>query len=144
MKPFLSIIIPAYNEAENFKNGLLNPAFQYLQKVKYSYEVIIVNDGSTDDTSEVLEKTFPGEPRLRVIDRPNMGKWAALNHGLELATSDIVVTLDADTLFEPHCIEELIRPLVDPAIAASAGNATAPGSRPPPRRPCRGSLWRAG
>ncbi|MEK7565584.1 MAG: glycosyltransferase, partial [Patescibacteria group bacterium] len=54
MKPYLSIVIPAYNEAKNFRDGLLKPAIDYLAKQKYTFEVLFVNDGSTDDTEKLL------------------------------------------------------------------------------------------
>ena len=115
----VDIVIPAYNEAR----VIIYTVRSLLRSSKENIHIIVVNDGSTDDTSHVLRSAFPNEKRLCVIDRPNQGKWAALNHGMEQATNEIVVTLDADTLFEPHSIEELIRPFADPSIAASAGNA---------------------
>lgn len=115
----VDVIVPAYNEARVISYTVRS----LLRSSKENITILVINDGSTDETSAVLRAAFPNEPRLRVIDRPNQGKWSALNHGLEVSTSDIVVTLDADTLFEPHSIEELIRPFVDPNIAASAGNA---------------------
>jgi len=84
--------------------------------------VVVVDDGSTDRTAELLDDHFSRNPRVRIIDQPNRGKPAALSRALNEATSDIVVTIDADTVIEPDSIAKLVRHFADPSVAAVAGN----------------------
>lgn len=98
--PYLSIVIPAYNEAENFRDGLLEPAVKYLEKVKYSYEVIFVNDGSSDDTKELLEKFVAKMQRLdknyKLLNIVHGGKAAAVTAGMLAAKGDFILFTDFD------------------------------------------------
>ncbi len=96
MKPYLSIIIPAYNEAKNFKDGLLKPAFDYLQKVKYSYEVIFVNDGSTDETAKLLNSFCRVEKNCRFLTIPHGGKAAAVAAGMLAGKGEHLLFTDFD------------------------------------------------
>lgn len=95
-RPYLSIVIPAYNEAENFKRGLLKPAFQYLQKVKYSYEVIFVNDGSTDATGRLLTGFCRARKNCRLLIIPHGGKAAAVTAGMLAAKGEYLLFTDFD------------------------------------------------
>ena len=74
-------------------------------------EVIVVDDGSSDGTAEALLASVGGDPRVRLIRQTNQGKAAALNHALAAARGEIVVCLDADTLFVPDTIAHLTRHL---------------------------------
>lgn len=96
MKPFLSIIIPAYNEAERLPLTLVDMD-KRLSGAKYSYEIIVVNDGSTDSTAEIIRKMSPAIKNLRLIDnRVNQGKGGVVKQGMLLAKGEYRLFTDAD------------------------------------------------
>ncbi|AGP57195.1 polysaccharide deacetylase [Streptomyces rapamycinicus NRRL 5491] len=112
----VTVLIPAYNEEagiESTVRSLLASTHPWLQ-------IIVIDDGSTDRTADLA--TWIDDPRVSVIRQPNAGKAAALNTGLAHAHHDIVVMADADTVFEPEAIHQLIQPLAHPAIGAVSGN----------------------
>ena len=118
-EPFVSVIVPAYNEErviEGTIRSLLNSDYD-------KFEIIVVDDGSHDRTSEVVREHFADESLVRLFTVPNAGKASALNFGLRYAQGDIVVALDADTQFPAETIRALARRFVDPEIGAVAGNA---------------------
>lgn len=116
---FVSVLIPAFNEARVIERSVR----QVLASGDVQLEVIVIDDGSADGTSEVVERAFGDDPRVKLVTLDNGGKARALNHGLRLARGEIVVALDADTQFEPATIARLARWFADPAIGAVAGNA---------------------
>src|SRR5205085_2769077 len=118
-EPFVSVIVPAYKEER-----VICKTIESLLASDYpSFEVIVVDDGSPDRTSEVVCESFGGDARVRLFRKENGGKAEALNHGLAHSTGEIVVGLDADTVFAPHTLRALARRFADPAIGAVAGNA---------------------
>jgi cellulose synthase/poly-beta-1,6-N-acetylglucosamine synthase-like glycosyltransferase/peptidoglycan/xylan/chitin deacetylase (PgdA/CDA1 family) len=117
---FVSVLIPAFNEQRVIERSVSH----VLASENVRIEVIVIDDGSEDQTSAIVEQAFGSDPRVRLIKLDNGGKARALNHGLELAKSDIVVALDADTQFEPDTIARLARWFAaDERLAAVAGNA---------------------
>jgi cellulose synthase/poly-beta-1,6-N-acetylglucosamine synthase-like glycosyltransferase/peptidoglycan/xylan/chitin deacetylase (PgdA/CDA1 family)/spore germination protein YaaH len=117
--PFVSILVPAYNEElviTKTINSLLGSSYK-------QYEIIVIDDGSKDHTSEIVRESFSGDARIRLFTLANGGKAAALNFGLSYATGEIVIALDADTLFEPQTIGALAHRFYDPRMGAVAGNA---------------------
>lgn len=116
---FVSVIIPAYNEAKVIEASVR----RVLDSRDVEIEIIVADDGSTDGTGAIVRNAFAGEARVRLLTLANGGKAAALNRALELANAPIVVALDADTQFEPLTIARLARWFADPAIGAVAGNA---------------------
>lgn len=92
----LSIIIPAYNEEKNIKDGALMKVANYLEKVTYPYEVLIVDDGSTDKTVEVVEEYIKNLKNFRVVQNPHGGKAITVMSGLLKASGDIAVFTDMD------------------------------------------------
>ena len=115
----VSVLIPAFNEARVIAssiNQILGSSYPRL-------ELIVVDDGSTDATSQVVSEGFASDPRVRLISIPNGGKANAINTALHEARGDVVVALDADTQFETETISKLVRWFVDPAVGAVAGNA---------------------
>ncbi|MFP3991830.1 bifunctional polysaccharide deacetylase/glycosyltransferase family 2 protein [Streptomyces sp. E11-3] len=112
----VTILIPAFNEEagiESTIHSLLDSTHQHLQ-------IIVIDDGSTDQTADLA--TWIDDPRVQVIRQPNAGKAAALNTGLANARYNIVVMVDADTVFEPDAMHRLIQPLAHPAVGAVSGN----------------------
>ncbi|WP_328424802.1 bifunctional polysaccharide deacetylase/glycosyltransferase family 2 protein [Streptomyces sp. NBC_00443] len=116
----VSVIVPAYNEKECIANTL-----ESLAKSTHPIEIIVVDDGSTDGTSEIARNAAHelGMTNVRVIRQENAGKPAALNNGVRSASYDIVVMMDGDTVFEPDTVRQLVQPFADPGVGAVAGNA---------------------
>ena len=117
--PFVSIIVPAYNEQlviANTIRSLLNSNYS-------QYEIIVVDDGSEDATSRVVAEQFAADQRVRLFTVSNAGKAAALNTGLRHARGEIVIALDADTLFDPQTVGALAHRFYDTKLGAIAGNA---------------------
>jgi peptidoglycan-N-acetylglucosamine deacetylase len=115
----VSVLIPAFNEAQVIKRSVET----VLASENVLLDVIVIDDGSADGTSDIVRAAFGDEPRVRLLTLQNGGKARALNEGLRLAKGEIVIALDADTQFEPTTIARLARWFVDPQIAAVAGNA---------------------
>ncbi|MFF4690820.1 bifunctional polysaccharide deacetylase/glycosyltransferase family 2 protein [Streptomyces sp. NPDC001307] len=116
----VSVIVPAYNEKECITNTL-----ESLARSTHPIEIIVVDDGSTDGTSEIARAAAEslGMTNVRVIRQENAGKPAALNNGVRSASYDIVVMMDGDTVFEPETVRHLVQPFADPSVGAVAGNA---------------------
>ncbi|HYH52238.1 MAG TPA: bifunctional polysaccharide deacetylase/glycosyltransferase family 2 protein [Acidimicrobiia bacterium] len=114
--PPVSVIVPAYNEEVG-----IAAAVRSLAGNDYpALEVIVVDDGSTDGTADVVAAI--GDPRVRLIRQPNGGKPAALNTGIAAARHDVLVMVDGDTIFEPDTIRSLVASMSDPSVGAVAGN----------------------
>ena len=113
-----SILIPAYNEAETIGKTLRSVQASTHQL----YEVLVIDDGSTDATAQIVSEFAAHDPRIRLIKKPNGGKATALNLGMREATHPIVITIDADTVLMPQAIDELIKPFGDPRVTAVCGN----------------------
>ncbi|MGW2285281.1 glycosyltransferase [Streptomyces phaeochromogenes] len=112
----VTVLVPAYNEEagiESTVRSLLASDYPELQ-------IVVIDDGSTDRTAELAEGIE--DPRVLVVRKPNGGKAAALNTGLGHASHDILVMVDADTVFEPDAIHHLVQPLAHPAVGAVSGN----------------------
>jgi cellulose synthase/poly-beta-1,6-N-acetylglucosamine synthase-like glycosyltransferase/peptidoglycan/xylan/chitin deacetylase (PgdA/CDA1 family) len=116
----VSVIVPAYNEKECIANTL-----ESLARSTHPIEIIVVDDGSTDGTSEIARAAAEslGMTNVRVIRQENAGKPAALNNGVRSASYDTVVMMDGDTVFEPETVRHLVQPFADPSVGAVAGNA---------------------
>ena len=105
----ISIIVPSYNEAESLPH-LAEWIDRVMNQHGFTYEVIIVDDGSTDDTWKATEQLHASNPNYRGIRfRRNYGKSAALNVGFNAAEGDVVITMDADLQDSPDEVPELYR-----------------------------------
>lgn len=94
--PRLSVIIPAYNEEENLKKDCLSPVYEFLSKQKYSYEVLIVDDGSKDDTINLVKKFIRNKPTFKLIENPHGGKAITVMTGLLRSQGEIALFTDTD------------------------------------------------
>jgi cellulose synthase/poly-beta-1,6-N-acetylglucosamine synthase-like glycosyltransferase/peptidoglycan/xylan/chitin deacetylase (PgdA/CDA1 family) len=117
--PFVSVLIPCFNE----EAVIVSSVRQILESNWTQMEILVIDDGSKDNTAAEVEKHFAGHPLVRLLRLKNGGKAMALNQGLTLAKGDIIVALDADTLFGRSTIGRLARWFTDPKVGAVAGNA---------------------
>ncbi|WP_084713165.1 bifunctional polysaccharide deacetylase/glycosyltransferase family 2 protein [Streptacidiphilus rugosus] len=111
-----TVIVPAYNESAG-----IEAAVRSLVASDHPVEIIVVDDGSTDGTADLVESL--GLPGVRVIRQQNAGKPAALNTGIAAASFDLLVMVDGDTVFEPDAVRRLIQPFAEPHVGAVSGNA---------------------
>lgn len=115
--PSVSIIVPAYNEEVNAVATI-----QSLLKTEYPiFEIIFIDDGSTDKTFEVVSAAYENNPLVKILTKPNGGKASALNFGITHANSDFVVCIDADTQLKTDAIYHLMSYFTDEEIGAVAG-----------------------
>jgi glycosyltransferase involved in cell wall biosynthesis len=119
--PSLSVFFPAYNDAPSLP-GLIHKTFAVLQQNVEDYEVIVVNDGSQDNTGEVLEELRREfAPRMRVVTHPeNRGYGGALRTGFESATREFVFYTDGDSQYDVAELPRLLA-LVSPATGLVQG-----------------------
>jgi cellulose synthase/poly-beta-1,6-N-acetylglucosamine synthase-like glycosyltransferase/peptidoglycan/xylan/chitin deacetylase (PgdA/CDA1 family) len=116
LAPAVSIVVPAFNEAVGIER-----AVRSLAASKYpAFEIVVVDDGSSDGTGELVDRLeLPG---VSVMRQPNAGKPAALNRGIEESRHEIVVMVDADTVFEPTTLRNLVQPFRSSGVGAVSGN----------------------
>ncbi len=109
----LSVVIPVFNEAENLQ-PFYKKLKEALSKFSHEYEIIFIDDGSSDNSSEVLKKIASDDQRVLLIKfNRNYGQTQALHAGFQKAKGDIIVTLDADLQNNPEDIQGLIEKLMD-------------------------------
>lgn len=123
----VSVLIAAYNEEK-----VISETLAALLSTTYAgeLEILVVDDGSTDQTALIVAAMASREPRLRLRRQANAGKATALQNGLAALSHDLVICLDADTQFEPSTIFELVCPLNDPAVGAVSGRARVGNAKP--------------
>ena len=117
-QPMVSIIVPAYNEEINAcrtVNSLLQQNYPNLR-------VVFVDDGSTDNTYKKVAEEFISNPDVQVHTKPNGGKASALNYGINIANSDFVICIDADTQLKTDAVSQLMKKFTDDSVGAVAGN----------------------
>ncbi len=116
--PLVTVVIPAFNEGrviEKTLRALKNSTYQH-------FEIIVVNDGSTDDTGVKVNELTKEYSKLRFVQQENQGKHAALNFGFREAKGAIVVSIDADTIILPETLSHLVAPFQDAKVDAVCGN----------------------
>ncbi len=107
--PLLSVVVPVFNEAGGI-GALLARLLPVLESIGSRWEIVFVNDGSTDASMEVLIGTSAAEPRIKAIELSrNFGKEIALTAGLDYASGDVVIPMDADLQHPPELIPEMVQ-----------------------------------
>jgi poly-beta-1,6 N-acetyl-D-glucosamine synthase len=118
--PLITLVVPAYNE------GLvIQPAMRNLLTLEYpDYEVIVVDDGSSDDTYALASQVSRESSKVpvRVVTKTNGGKADALNTGIALARGEFVMCMDGDTKLSRNALRAMIRHFDDPRVGGVAGN----------------------
>ncbi|HKO00696.1 MAG TPA: glycosyltransferase, partial [Thermoanaerobaculia bacterium] len=117
-RPPISVVIAAFNE----EKVIARTIDAVLANHYPDLEIIVVDDGSTDGTSGAVMHRFGDHPQIRLLQQENAGKASALNRGIAQANGDIIIALDADTLFARDTIAKLVRAFADPLVGAVAGN----------------------
>lgn len=114
--PPVTVVVPAYNEQAG-----IGACVRSIAASNYpNFEIIVVDDGSTDDTVAAVRAL--ALPNVRVIAQANTGKPGALSTGIHAGRHDIFVLVDGDTVFEPDTIQALVRPLLATQVGAVSGN----------------------
>lgn len=116
--PFVSVVIAAYNE----EKVICKTVDSILASDYPSFEVLVIDDGSMDNTVGVVKETYGNHPLVRLIKKANGGKSSAVNVGFKEAKGDIVVALDADTLIAKNAITLLVNHFKNDQVAAVSGN----------------------
>ncbi len=114
----IAVLVPAFNEetviARTIDSLLASTIADRLA-------IAVVDDGSSDRTSDVVRRKFAGDSRVRVHRKENGGKAAALNYAIARSKEDLLIAIDGDTLLKPDAVEKLIRPFADARVGAVAG-----------------------
>lgn len=118
--PPVSIGIAAYNA-----EATIRPLLDSLLELEYpKYEVVIVDDGSTDATAEIIREYTGDESPIRLIEQANAGASAARNQAFEAAQYEIIAYTDSDTRVDSGWLQELVQPFADPGVGATTGKTT--------------------
>jgi len=118
--PLVSILIPCFNEALHIRDTI-----NFLAELKYpNYEIVAINDGSSDETGAILDALLNENPKLRVIHlSANQGKAVALRSGSLVANGEFLVCVDADALLDPNAVHWIMKQfLFGPRVGAVTGN----------------------
>lgn len=124
----LSVVIPAYNEVENLNKNVLEDADEYLKSKKYDWEVIVVDDGSTDATAEKLAAWIKSRPGWQLIKNPHQGKAQAVKTGVLKAGGDYVLFTDFDQATPLSEVEKLL-PFMKKDYQVAIGSREVKGSQ---------------
>ncbi len=108
---FLSIVVPSYNEMANLQKGVLDKVAHFLEKQKYRYEVIIVDDGSTDGSVEFVENFIKDNINFKIIKDNHLGKAGAVTDGVLEARGEYILFADMDQATPIEEIDKLLPPL---------------------------------
>lgn len=117
-EPLVTVLVPAYNEGKVIARTISSILATGYARV----EVMVIDDGSTDDTADVVRGLSQNDPRVKLLQKPNGGKAHAANFGLQHAAGEIVVAVDADTIVTEGSIERLVAHFADEKVTAVCGN----------------------
>lgn len=117
-RPMVSIVVPAFNQATVLENCVRS-----IQLTRYDrYEVILVDDGSTDGTAEIMSRLAADDPRIKILMQENAGKGAALNLGVRHAVGDVLMFVDADGIFSRRTVDRILEAFEDSSVGAVCGD----------------------
>ncbi len=112
----VSVVLTVYNEERNIEDFL-----DSLRDQSYKdFELIIIDDGSTDSTLEIIDK-YKDKLRIKILQLEHVGRRKALNKGIASSKKGIVITLDADEIIDKSCVKNLVRSFEDPCVGAVGG-----------------------
>ncbi|HXH26605.1 MAG TPA: glycosyltransferase [Candidatus Acidoferrum sp.] len=127
-QPLVSVVVPAWNE----EVGVIKTVRSLLKNTYHKIEIVVVNDGSArDNTHEVVKRflhtkaALARRPQVQLkyfAHEVNKGKGAALNTAIKHATGEIIITMDADSIFAPDAVEKMVNYFADPTVDAAVGN----------------------
>lgn len=109
--PYLSVVIPAYNEERNIRAGVLNGVTDFLSRRAVRYEILFVDDGSTDDTKKLLTAYSHDNKNIRVISTDHQGKAGAVTKGVLQSSGDIILFTDFDQATPIQELDKLLHHL---------------------------------
>ena len=116
--PSVSVVVPSYNE----QAGIAATVTSLAESDYPELEIVVVDDGSTDDTAGVVSGLQEQYEQLVLVQQGNAGKARALNAGIAAAHGEVLVLVDGDTVLEADTVTHLVAPLADPGVGAVAGN----------------------
>jgi len=128
-KIFLSVVIPAYNEAYNLRTGVLDSVYDYLLEQKYSWEILFVDDGSTDATVRIAEDFAKKHANFIVLKEPHRGKAGTVTAGVLRAKGEIILFTDTDQATPIDQLEKILPKFsenYDVVIGSRTGREGAP------------------
>lgn len=107
-QPYLSVVIPSYNEKNNLKRSVLNEVYDYLDQQPYAWELILSDDGSTDGTTQALQDFSKRDERITVLANPHRGKGPTVTAGMSIATGQWRLFTDFDQSTPINEVEKLL------------------------------------
>jgi len=131
--PQVSILIPIYNVSAYLAECLSS----VLAQTFTDFEAICINDGSTDDSREIIEEFVQKDSRFKLVDKPNSGYGASMNRGLDEARGEYIAVLESDDLYDPQALELLYKAASDYQVEVAKANCYLYWSGPPVRRVLR-------
>ncbi|KKT32193.1 MAG: Glycosyl transferase family 2 [Candidatus Woesebacteria bacterium GW2011_GWB1_44_11] len=108
MKTYLSVVIPAFNEAYNLRTGVLDSVYDYLNRQKFTWEILFVDDGSTDNTAKLAEEFAKKHQNFFVLKEPHRGKAGTVTAGILKAKGEIILFTDADQATPIDQLEKIL------------------------------------
>ena len=137
----LSVVVPAYNEAARI-TPTLQRLHAYLSTQPLRYEIVVVDDGSTDNTIGVVTMLMASVPNLQLVRQsPNRGKGAAVRAGMLAARGQLRVMTDADGSMPPEQLPKLLAPIIACKAEIAIGSRYAPGAKASAKQPLYRVLW---
>ncbi|HEY3805523.1 MAG TPA: dolichyl-phosphate beta-glucosyltransferase [Kofleriaceae bacterium] len=137
----LSVVVPAYNEALRI-TPTLERLHAFLSTQPLRYEIVVVDDGSRDNTCEVVTGLMASVANLRLVRQtPNRGKGAAVRAGMLAATGQIRIMTDADGSMPAEMLPRLLAPIVECRAAIAIGSRYAPGAHTDQTQPWYRVMW---